>query len=211
MNNHENYIWPKAILDADFALKMEKVKKINAIEEYIPQLVGHLYIHRYVYENEILVPYRVKEQLQKLIGKGVASIVDAETLKQANPLNAHLYQQTINLLTGQNSKTKVNGKNWGETVSSAYAHISSIPFILSDEIDLQQLLDSNINGVDRDITVIRLRDFILGMKEKNLSRKDAYAIWLFAKQDKKDRSKLERAKVTFQEDLWPLSKSAKKV
>lgn len=46
-----DWIWEKAILDADFAIKLEKVQKFKAIEKYIPQLVNKLYIHRYVYNN----------------------------------------------------------------------------------------------------------------------------------------------------------------
>jgi hypothetical protein len=58
-------------------------------------------------------------------------------------------------------ETRENGKNWGETVSVAFAFASGIPFILSDERELQELLNKELNsGTDKDILVIRLRDFI---------------------------------------------------
>ncbi|UZH06065.1 hypothetical protein [Heyndrickxia coagulans] len=73
-----DYLWDKAILDTDFALKLERVQKINALEKYLPFLIGHTYVHRYVYENEILIPKRTKVQINHLIEKGKASIGLAE-------------------------------------------------------------------------------------------------------------------------------------
>ncbi|MFF1291639.1 hypothetical protein ACFVXR_30210 [Bacillus thuringiensis] len=204
MSKIDDYIWEKAILDTDFALKMEKIRKIDAIEMYIPKLVGHLYIHRYVYDNEILVPKRAKDQIDNLISNGFATIVDAETIKKESPLKSLLYQQTIHLLEKSDPETKENGKNWGETVSASYAHIQSIPHILSDEGSFQGFLDEHINSNSANgITVVRIRDFILGMKEKKMKRRDAYAIWYLANEDKSDPKKLERAKIIFHEDLWP--------
>lgn len=199
-----DWIWEKAILDADFAIKLEKVQKFKAIEKYIPQLVNKLYIHRYVYNNEILMPKRTKAQIDKLIEDGNAVIVGAEVL-QIDAHKSMIYQQTIQHLEKVDPETKANGKNWGEIVSVAYAFASGIPFILSDERELQDLLDDELNsGTDKDIHVIRLKDFIVGMKEKGLSRKEAYAIWCFAHLDERDKTKLERAKLVFQKDIWPL-------
>ncbi len=45
-----------AILDADFAIKVGRFKNVNIIEEIIPRFVEVLYIHKYVYDNEILTP-----------------------------------------------------------------------------------------------------------------------------------------------------------
>lgn len=56
-----DWIWEEAMLDTDFALKLEKVQRFNAIEQYIPQLINNLYIYRYVYDNEILIPKRTKK------------------------------------------------------------------------------------------------------------------------------------------------------
>ncbi|MGG1618818.1 hypothetical protein ACIFQM_07500 [Paenibacillus sp. NRS-1782] len=96
-------------------------------------------------------------------------------------------------------------KTGGEIVSTAYAFASGIPYILSDERELQELLDKELNsGTDKDIIVVRLRDFIVGMKEKGLSRKEAYAMWCFAHQDERDKTKMEKAKIAFQNDIWCL-------
>lgn len=203
MSETDEYLWEKAMLDTDFALKMEKVNKINAIEKYIPKLVGHLYIHHYVYNNEILVPKRVKTQIDQLVSIGRATIVDAEKIKQEDPVSAMLYQQSIHLLETRDPITRENGKNWGETVSAAYAHIKGISYILSDERGLQELLDESINsGSEGDIQVLRVCDFILGMKEKNLPRKDAWAIWCCAYSEN-----MQWAKEIFKKELWPLDET----
>jgi hypothetical protein len=198
-----NWIWNEAMLDTDFALKLEKVRRFNAIEDFLPQLVNLVIIHRYVYENEILMPLRTKEQIDTLVKRGQAKIVDAETLKQEDPQKLIIYQQTIQHLEKADPKTRRNGKNWGETVSIAYAFAIGIPSILSDERALQKLLDDEINsGTNNDLKVIRLQDFILGMKEKGLSRKAAYAIWCLAHQDDREKEKMEWAKSIFQQDMW---------
>lgn len=196
-------IWKEAILDTDFALKLEKAKQFNAIEEYIPRLVHKLFVHQYVYENEILVPKRTKEQINYLVNQGRAVIVDAQSLKIENPLAAKIYQQTITHLEKVAPETRYKGKNWGETVSIAYARATVIPFIISDESELQLLLDEEVNSdSETDLFVIRLRDFIIGMKDMGLKRKEAYIIWCAAHQGNKRI--IEWVKREFKEELWPV-------
>lgn len=72
--------WEYALLDADFSLKLGKLEGINAIEDYVGELVGKLYIHRHIYEAEILTPRSVKLQIDALVSKGKAEIVDLSTL-----------------------------------------------------------------------------------------------------------------------------------
>lgn len=59
-----------AIIDADFAFKIGKYESQDLIVEILPKLVDRLYVHKHVYDNEILTPKRVKDQLDKLIYKG---------------------------------------------------------------------------------------------------------------------------------------------
>ncbi len=49
-----------AIIDTSFALDLGELEKYRILEEYIPRFIGMLYVHRYVYENEILFPEKVK-------------------------------------------------------------------------------------------------------------------------------------------------------
>lgn len=51
MNNSNTYIWPVAILDADFAIKVGRIKKYNILEDILPNYIGKLLIHEYVYEK----------------------------------------------------------------------------------------------------------------------------------------------------------------
>ena len=70
------YKWDKAIIDTDFALKMNNLRDCNAIVEYLSAFVEKLYIHEYVYENEILTPKRTKDQINELVEQGKAEIVN---------------------------------------------------------------------------------------------------------------------------------------
>ncbi|GLB61874.1 hypothetical protein [Cytobacillus sp. NCCP-133] len=65
-----DYKWDRVIIDADFAIKMNKSTDVHAIQDYIPLFVGMLSIHEHVYENEILVPKRTRDQVDVLIKQG---------------------------------------------------------------------------------------------------------------------------------------------
>lgn len=196
--------WEKALLDADFSFKLGQFANMNVIEDYIGELVGTIYMHRHIYEREILTPRSVKEQIDRLIAKGKAEIVDLSTL--SSPLEKSLYHETVTLLKSADADTKELGKNWGETVSLAYAKVRGIPYFLSDEKSLQAIADEYLNtDVEHSITIIRLKDFILALKELGYKRKECQLIWLVANFDpaRKEQSR-EWAKKVFNKELWPL-------
>lgn len=194
--------WERALLDADFSLKLGRLEGSNAIEEYIGVLVGKLYVHRHIYEAEILTPRSVKMQIDRLISRGKAEIVDLSTLSTS--LEKVLYQENVKLLKNADPLTKEKGKNWGETVSLAYAKTSSIPYFLSDEKSLQSLADEYLNtNSENRITVIRLKDFIFALKEAGFKRKECQLLWLVANFDpvRKEESR-KWAKKVFNEEIW---------
>lgn len=196
--------WEKALLDADFSFKLGQLTNMNVIEDYIGELVGIIYMHRHIYEREILTPRSVKEQIDRLVAKGKAEIVDLSTL--SSPLEKSLYHEMVTLLKSAEADTKELGKNWGETVSLAYAKVRGIPYFLSDEKSLQAIADEYLNtAVEHSITIIRLKDFILALKELGYKRKECQLIWLVANFDpaRKEQSR-EWAKKVFNKELWPL-------
>ena len=196
--------WEKALLDADFSFKLGQFANMNVIEDYIGELVGIIYMHRHIYEREILTPRSVKEQIDRLIAKGKAEIVDLSTL--SSPLEKSLYHEMVTLLKSADADTKELGKNWGETVSLAYAKVRDIPYFLSDEKSLQAIADEYLNtDVEHSITIIRLKDFIPALKELGYKRKECQLIWLVANFDpaRKEQSR-EWAKKVFNKELWPL-------
>lgn len=196
--------WEKALLDADFSFKLGQLTNMNVIEDYIGELVGIIYMHRHIYEREILTPRSVKEQIDRLIAKGKAEIVDLSTL--SSPLEKSLYHEMVTLLKSADADTEELGKNWGETVSLAYAKVRDIPYFLSDEKSLQAIADEYLNtDVEHSITIIRLKDFILALKELGYKRKECQLIWLVANFDpaRKEQSR-EWSKKAFNKELWPL-------
>ncbi|WP_404354569.1 hypothetical protein [Exiguobacterium aurantiacum] len=196
--------WEKALLDADFSFKLGQLTNINVIEDYVGELVGTIYMHRHIYEREILTPHSLKKQIDRLIEKGKAEIVDLSTL--SSPLEKSLYHEMVTLLKAADSETKEDGKNWGETVSLAYAKVSGIPYFLSDERSLQEIADEYLNtDVENSITIIRLKDFILALKDLGYKRKECQMIWLVANFDplRKEQSR-EWAKKVFNDELWPI-------
>ena len=196
--------WEKSLLDSDFSFKLGQLTSVNVIEDYVGALVGKIYIHRHIYEQEILTPRSVKEQIDRLIAKGKAEVVDLSTLP--SPLEKSLYHEMVTLLKSADAETKELGKNWGETVSLAYAKVSGIPYFLSDEKSLQAVADEYLNtDAQHSITIIRLRDFIMALKEAGYKRKECQLLWLVANFDpsRKQQSR-DWAKKVFNEEIWPI-------
>lgn len=189
MNKLSSPIWSKAILDADFAIKLGRIKKYKVIEELLPLYVQKLLIHEYVYSNEILTPKNAKEQIDKLIGKGHAKIVNEETISKLGPHTLILYEDTIEKLRKE-KETRENGSHWGEIVSIAFAQTANIPYFLSDESDQQAFINHNFSTP---IQVVRIENLVQAIKQTGGKRKDALLIWSLAGYSK------ER----FKNDLWP--------
>ncbi|AWI13272.1 MULTISPECIES: hypothetical protein [Bacillaceae] len=190
MNNSNTYIWPVAILDADFAIKVGRIKKYNILEDILPNYIGKLLIHEYVYENEVLSPRGAKNQIDALIQKSRAEIVNEETIAKMGKLALTIYENTIEKLR-RVKNTRENGNHWGEIVSIAFAQTVNIPYFLSDETGQQSFINENFSSP---IQVVRIEDLVRTIKETGGKRKDALLIWTIAGYGK------ER----FNDDLWPL-------
>ncbi|MDR7000090.1 hypothetical protein [Neobacillus niacini] len=184
-----SHIWPKAILDADFAIKLGRIEKYKVIEKLLPVYIEKLLIHEYVYYNEILTPRNAKEQIDKLIESGHAEIVNGDTISKLGPLSLILYEDTIEKLRKEKN-TRENGSHWGEIVSIAFAQTAKIPYFLSDESDQQAFINHNFSTP---IQVVRIENLVQIIKQTGGKRKDALLIWTLAGYSK------ER----FNGDLWP--------
>ncbi len=115
-----------AVLDADFAIKVGRMESKKIIEEVIPVFIEALYIHKYVYDNEILTPPNVKLQLENLISQRKAFIVDQEFLAAKGHNKELIYQQTRDFLKANHGDSTSPRKNWGEIVSLAFAKAEGI-------------------------------------------------------------------------------------
>lgn len=189
-----------AIIDASFALDIGELEKSRIIEEFIPQFIGILYVHRYVYDNEILFPASVKIQINQLIAQGRAVIVDQDYIRNNKPECEVIYQQTQQLLLDNLQDTKAGQKNWGEVVSLAFAKAMGITIFLCSERRLQEVVDEYLN-LDEDegvtggkICITGVKDFVGWMKEANAPRKTAKLVWLKGKFSKEE----------FDQQFWPV-------
>lgn len=200
----------EAFIDADFAIKVGQFLKRDVIVDVLPKLVGVLFIHEYVFEKEILIPQRVKDQLNVLVQMGRAKIVDHPAIDEISPDAFHLYQETIKVLASLD-ETKSEGKHWGEVVTLAAAKVLNVPFMLSDESRLQMLVDDAINSNNPnrnspgDIQVYRISDMIKAMREIGEDRKTAMAIWLLSG----NKADANRRKEIFKRELWPFEQMQK--
>ncbi len=204
----------KAIIDADFALKLGQLEKYRILETYLPECVELLYIHEHVYNNEILIPPIVKAQIDKLIQNGRAQIVDRNLIAAEKPEALDIYDGTQDLLS-QNIEDTVKGhKNWGEIVSLAFCKAMGINHFLSDESEMQSIIDQHLNldmdGTDN-IRVIRVADFLKCMKEAGVERKVIKLAWLFYEnlKDNTSMKEIEKIKEWFDTKFWPVNDKPK--
>jgi len=121
-----------AIIDANFALILGGIKKYKILEELIPQCTGILFIHEHVYRNEILIPPEVKDQINNLVRKRQAVVVDRKYVRKESPGAELIYDAVQDLLSVNLKDKQVGHKNWGEVVSIAFAKAMGVKYILSD-------------------------------------------------------------------------------
>ncbi|MDD2498037.1 MAG: hypothetical protein PHY90_07915 [Desulfitobacteriaceae bacterium] len=197
----------KVMIDADFTMKLGKLKKYKIIENYLPQFADMIYIHEYIYKNEVLYPPLVKQQIDKLIQKGQAAVVNHKYILDEKPEAADVYVDTQDLLMKNIDESVEGHKNWGEIVSISFANAMGINYFLSDESKLQGILDEHVNVREDDgIRVFRITDFLLWMKEAGLERKIIRTAWIFYENqnDVNTEKDIERIKKWFDTEFWPV-------
>lgn len=177
----------KIIIDADICIKIGWIKNIPLIEMLIPAIAEKAYIHRYVYENEILIPKNAKTQIDNLVNLGFVEILDEESLEV---LDRKIYEDTKNILKWAMIGTKEKKKNWGEVLSLSMAKVLSIPYFMSDERELQGIIDRYLStGSNDDIKVMRVKDLIVWIKDNpkcGINRKIAKVLWVGVGKNKKE-------------------------
>lgn len=190
----------KIILDADIYIKLNGFERVqNTLYRVVSQITEKAYIHQYVNEEEILTK---RDQLQKLISEGIVEVLNPDIVL-AEAATKSVYTETkqtlFKELLGEEVPKNKRGKHFGEVHSLAIAKALSIPVFMSDEGNLQPIVNRLLNtGID-DITVFRLKNILLWMKENTecgFNKNDAKAI-LFGTTD---RQYLESNKVWFKEN-----------
>jgi hypothetical protein len=184
----------KIIIDADFCIKVGASSKYRYLELVLPLLATKAYIHEIVY-REIIVPLSVKEQLQVMIKQGFLEIISEDNL---NHFEKIIYDNTYLLLAGAMMNPTIPNKNKGETCSLAMAKAKSIPYFVTDEKDLQPIIDKLLNTEMEHISCVRIKDVISKIKSgeiNGLSRKDAKILWVLSNKDKS----------LFDNTIWPTS------
>ncbi|MEL7598304.1 MAG: hypothetical protein AAGU01_08900 [Clostridiaceae bacterium] len=170
--------YEKIILDTDICIKIGNYEKVKFIEMIIPIIAEKAYMHKYVYEDELLTPKNAKVQIDNLIDKGIITILDEDNLSYIDRI---IYDETKNKLKKYMIGTKEKGKNWGEVVSISMAKVLNIPYFVSDEGNIQSVIDKHLNtGTEYDIQVVRVEHIVKWIKDNKecgIGRKTAKALW----------------------------------
>jgi len=99
--------YEKLILDTDICIKIGNYEKVKFIEMIIPKIAEKAYMHRYVYEDELLTPKNAKVQIDNLIRDNIIEILDVDML---DILNRKIYEDTKNILKKYMIGTEERGK-----------------------------------------------------------------------------------------------------
>ena len=187
-------LFKEIIIDADFCIKVGASVKYRYLEKLLPLLAGKVYFHKIVFD-EILTPSSAIEQINTLIKQGLIEIINVDDL---DSLDKKIYHSTYTSLAAVMINPNNPRKNQGEICSLAVAKTKSIPYFVTDERNLQPIIDKKLNtGID-DITCLRIEDIIIKIKLGEItgfSRKEAKVLWTIA----------GKSKTVFDEDIWPIS------
>lgn len=186
----------KAMVDADFCIKLGGSEKYRFLSEVLPLLSNEVYMHQHAY-GEVMYPISAKRQLDDLINNGVVRIVHQNML---SPSDRAVYDSSYKVLERVMINPTRPNKNKGEVCSLSYAKSMGISYFVSDESLLQPLVDKHLNtGIGKDIKCIRIRDVIEMIRtgEICLSRKHAKAIWRISFGS-------VTANAIFDREIWPL-------
>lgn len=170
--------YEKIILDTDICIKIGNYEKVKFLEMVIPRIAEKAYMHRYVYQNELLTPKNAKVQIDNLIKDNIIEILAEDKL---DSLDKRIYEDTKGKLKKYMIGTKEEGKNWGEVLSLSMAKTLNIPYFVSDEANIQPIIEKHLNvGTEYDIKVVRIEHIVKWIKENkecDISRKTAKALW----------------------------------
>ena len=181
------------IVDADFCIKVGASSKYRYLERVLPALADKAYIHRAAYD-EVLIPACAKEQIDSLKLQGALELLDENSLSQSE---TSIYLGVYNSL----AKVMINPcqprKNRGEACSLAMAKTKSIPYFVTDEKNLQPIVDRLLNtGID-DIVCFRIEDVVQKIRSGDIEgfkRQEAKVMWRLSGKDTS----------VFDNSIWPL-------
>ena len=193
-------LFEKIILDADICIKLSGLERVSdAFYRVISQITEKAYIDQYINEEEVLTK---RNQLERLISEKIVEVLNPDTILNDVTMKDVYTQTKRNLykeFVGEEEPKVKRGKNFGEVHSLAIAKALRIPVFMSDEGQLQPIVNRLLNtGLD-DITVFRLKNIILWMKENpecGFNIQEAKAIFFGTT----DRKYLESHKVWFKEN-----------
>ncbi len=180
------------IIDADLCIKLGGSGKYRYLLDLLPLIAENIYMHTCAFD-EVMMPASACQQLRELVSNGSMKVVNETEL---TPQESAVYGMVFNSLAAVMINPQKPNKNKGEVSSLAYAKVKSIPVFVTDEVDLQPIIDIRLNtGVD-DIHCLRIVDIVYMAHngEINISRKIAKVLWVIA----------GKKKEIFDNELWPI-------
>lgn len=194
----------KVILDADICFKLGRYSKIQVLHQILPHISNDVYIHEYVLQTELKTKENGRDQLEQLIALNQLTVLREQDLSKDQK---QMYDGIISLLCQVMKGTSPykDKKHWGEIFTLAIAKTLQIPIFMTDEMNLQPIIDSKLNtGISDNIHVFRLLDLIFWIKEHpecGINRKEAKFIWCGSY----DKNDLAYYKKKFEDEIWPLN------
>lgn len=183
----------KIIVDADLCIKLGGSNKYRYLYDVLPMVAKEIYMHTQAH-GEVMMPSSAVNQLKDLISEGKVVLVNESGLN--SKVRATYDAAYSNLARVMVDPTRPN-KNMGEVCSLAYAKAAGIPLFATDEKNLQQIIDKQLNTGMDDISCIRIVDIIVKAKEGEVAvpRKVAKALWVVA----------GKKKEIFDNEIWPVA------
>lgn len=182
----------KMIVDADLCIKLGGSNKYRYLHDILPLVAKKIYIHTHAH-GEVMMPPSAVNQLREVISEGKVELVNEKDLEKKDQM---IYDAAYKNLEKVMIDPRSPNKNKGEVCSLAYAKATGIPVFATDEKNLQQIIDSQLNTGMDDITCIRIVDIIEKAHggEVEISRKLCKALWVIS----------GKKKEVFDQEIWPV-------
>ena len=192
-------------MDSDICFKFGRYAKIKVLNQILPHISNEVYIHEYVLQTELKTKENGRVQLEQLIALHQLTVLREQDLSKDQK---RMYDGNISLLCQvmKGVPTYTDRKHFGEICFLAMAKTLQIPIFMTDEMNLQPIIDSKLNsGISDNINVFRLLDLMFWIKEHpecGINRKEAKFIWCGSY----DKKYLSYYKGKFENEIWPLNR-----
>lgn len=209
---------PCSFIDTDIIIKVGNFPERKMLSEVLLSFGYELYIHEYIFHEEVIFKDSAMVQLQEMLSNGKLIIMSESDLSkdELNEYNAALQLLADELEVNLHSK---RSRDAGEVKSMAMAYAKGFEYFISDDRKAKVAANRYLQNLDGSyLKTIQMRDVIVQIKENSdllqITRRSARKLFLYPTNlknsggdgdyNRKIKRIADALKKDFDNNLWPL-------